>query len=29
VYLVCEEAGHYFGVMTRSTRRPVLVGERY
>jgi hypothetical protein len=29
VYLLCEPASHYFRVMTRSDRMPVLIGERY
>jgi hypothetical protein len=29
VYMLCEPASHYFRVMTRSERMPVLVGERY
>lgn len=29
VYMLCEPASHYFGVMTRSTRMPLLIGERY
>jgi hypothetical protein len=29
VYMLCEPASHYFQVMTRSDRMPVLVGERY
>lgn len=28
VYMVCEPASHYFEVMTRSDRMPVLIGER-
>jgi hypothetical protein len=28
VYLVCEPASHYYGVMTRSVWMPVLIGER-
>jgi hypothetical protein len=28
VYMVCEKASHYFQVMTRSERMPVLIGER-
>jgi hypothetical protein len=28
VYLVCEPASHYYSVMTRSSRMPVLIGER-
>jgi hypothetical protein len=28
VYLVCEPASHYYSVMTRSGRMPVLIGER-
>jgi hypothetical protein len=27
-YMLCEPASHYFGVMTRSERMPVLVGDR-
>ena len=27
VYMLCEPATHYYHVMTRSTRMPVLVGE--
>ena len=27
-YMLCEPASHYFQVMTRSERMPVLVGER-
>jgi hypothetical protein len=27
-YMLCEPASHYFHVMTRSERMPVLVGER-
>jgi hypothetical protein len=27
-YIVCELASHYFHVMTRSARMPVLIGER-
>jgi hypothetical protein len=29
VYMLVEPASHYFGVMTRSARMPVLVGQRY
>jgi hypothetical protein len=29
VYMVCEPASHYFQVMTRSDRMPVILGERY
>jgi hypothetical protein len=29
VYMLCEPASHYFQVMTRSHRMPVLVDERY
>jgi hypothetical protein len=29
VYMLCEPASHYFAVMTRSSRMPVLIGERY
>jgi hypothetical protein len=29
VYMVCEPATHYFRIMTRSDRMPVLIGERY
>src|SRR5262249_52924276 len=28
VYMVCEPASHYYEVMTRSKRMPVLIGER-
>jgi hypothetical protein len=28
VYVVCEPASHYYGVMTRSAWMPVLIGER-
>src|SRR5262245_13756446 len=28
VYMLCEPASHYFQVMTRSSRMPVLIGER-
>jgi len=28
VYVVCEPASHYYGVMTRSDWMPVLIGER-
>jgi hypothetical protein len=28
VYMICEPASHYFRVMTRSTRMPVLIEER-
>jgi hypothetical protein len=28
VYLVCEPAGHYYAVTTRSAWMPVLIGER-
>jgi hypothetical protein len=27
-YMLCEPASHYYKVMTRSDRMPVLVGER-
>jgi hypothetical protein len=27
VYVVCEPASHYYGVMTRSAWMPVLIGE--
>jgi hypothetical protein len=27
-YMLCEPASHYFQVMTRSNRMPVLIGER-
>src|SRR5262249_14765177 len=27
-YLICEPASHYYEVMTRSRRMPVLLGER-
>jgi hypothetical protein len=29
VYMVCEKSTHYFRIMTRSERMPVLVGQRY
>jgi hypothetical protein len=28
VYVICEPASHYYRVMTRSTRMPVLIDER-
>jgi hypothetical protein len=28
VYLICEPSSHYYRVMTRSQRMPVLIGER-
>ena len=28
VYMICEPASHYYQVMTRSTRMPVLIEER-
>jgi hypothetical protein len=28
VFMVCEPASHYYEVMTRSRRMPVLIGER-
>ena len=28
VYMICEPASHYFEVMTRSKKMPVLVDER-
>jgi hypothetical protein len=28
VYMICEPASHYYQVMTRSERMPVLIGER-
>jgi hypothetical protein len=28
VYMVCVPASHYYHVMTRSRRMPVLIGER-
>src|SRR5436190_1713358 len=28
VYMLCEPATHYYEVMTRSKRMPVLIGER-
>jgi hypothetical protein len=28
VYVVCEPASHYCGVMTRSAWMPLLIGER-
>lgn len=27
-YVVCEPASHYYRVMTKSERMPVLIGER-
>jgi hypothetical protein len=27
-YMVCEPATHYYRIMTRSDRMPVLIGER-
>lgn len=27
-YMICEPASHYYRVMTRSDRMPVLIGER-
>src|SRR5689334_19479191 len=27
-YMICEPASHYYKVMTRSKRMPVLIGER-
>jgi hypothetical protein len=27
-YMLCEPASHYYGVMTRAERMPVLIGER-
>jgi hypothetical protein len=27
-YVVCEPAGHYYRVMTRNDRTPVLIGEK-
>ena len=27
-YMICEPASHYYEVMTRSKRMPVLIGER-
>ena len=27
-YMICEPSSHYFQVMTRSQRMPVLIGER-
>jgi hypothetical protein len=27
-YMICEPASHYYAVMTRSRRMPVLIGER-
>ena len=27
-YMLCEPATHYYQVMTRSERMPVLIGER-
>jgi hypothetical protein len=28
VYMICEPATHYYRVMTRSDRMPVLISER-
>jgi hypothetical protein len=28
VYMLCEPASHYYRIMTRSDRMPVLIGER-
>ena len=28
VYMICEPASHYYQVMTRSDRMPVLIKER-
>jgi hypothetical protein len=28
VYMICEPASHYFQIMTRSTRMPLLIDER-
>ncbi len=28
VYMICEPASHYYQIMTRSTRMPVLIEER-
>ncbi len=28
VYMICEPASHYYQVMTRSNRMPVLIEER-
>ena len=28
VYMICEPASHYYRIMTRSDRMPVLIGER-
>lgn len=27
-YMICESASHYYHVMTRSSRMPVLIEER-
>src|SRR5262249_30718059 len=27
-YMICEPASHYYQIMTRSDRMPVLIGER-
>jgi hypothetical protein len=27
-YMICEPASHYYHVMTRSDRMPVLIAER-
>ena len=28
VFMLCEPASHYYRIMTRSERMPVLIGER-
>ena len=28
VFMLCEQASHYYQTMTRSARMPVLIGER-
>jgi hypothetical protein len=28
VYMICEPASHYYQIMTRSTRMPILIQER-
>jgi hypothetical protein len=27
-YMICERASHYYQIMTRSNRMPVLIDER-
>jgi hypothetical protein len=28
VFVICEPASHYYGIMTRSAWMPILIGER-